>query len=50
VLDDQHLASVLTEFVAYYNRDRPHWTLGLHMQEEKLRPRTSTARRKSCLS
>ena len=29
ILDEQHLSSVLREFVDYYNRDRPHRTLGL---------------------
>jgi hypothetical protein len=28
VLNERHLASVLAEFVRYYNRDRPHRTLG----------------------
>jgi transposase InsO family protein len=27
VLHEPHLRSVLTEFVVYYNRDRPHRTL-----------------------
>src|SRR5437588_10321406 len=30
VLDEQHLRSVLTEFVRYYNQERPHRTLGVH--------------------
>ena len=29
ILDEQHLRSVLAEFVEYYNRDRPHRTLRL---------------------
>jgi transposase InsO family protein len=29
VLDEQHLTSVLTEFVRYYNQERPHRTLEL---------------------
>jgi putative transposase len=33
VLDEQHLRSVLSEFVRYYNRDRPHRTLGLETPE-----------------
>ncbi|MBV9894816.1 MAG: transposase [Chloroflexi bacterium] len=37
VLDEQHLAAVLAEFVAYYNHDRPHRTLGLHMPEPRSR-------------
>ena len=28
-LDEQHLRSVLTEFVQYYNLERPHRTLRL---------------------
>ena len=28
-LSEQHLRAVLTEFVAYYNQDRPHRSLGL---------------------
>ena len=40
VLDEQHLVSVLTEFVRYYNQDCPHRTLGLQTPEAKLRPVT----------
>src|SRR5919109_1392916 len=29
VVDEQHLRSVLAEFVEYYNRERPHRTLHL---------------------
>jgi hypothetical protein len=29
VVDERHLRAVLTEFVDYYNRDRPHRSLGL---------------------
>jgi len=29
VLDEPHLSSVLREFVAYYNAERPHRTLKL---------------------
>jgi putative transposase len=36
ILDEQHLVSVLGEFLAYYNSDRPHRTLGL--QTPELRP------------
>jgi hypothetical protein len=39
-LNEQHLRSVLTEFVRYYNRDRPHRTLRLQTPEVKLRPQT----------
>jgi transposase InsO family protein len=37
VLDEHHLASVLREFVAYYNQSRPHRTLGLQTPESKPR-------------
>jgi putative transposase len=40
VLDEQHLRSVLNEFVRYYNEDRPHRTLG--SQTPQLRPRPTT--------
>jgi transposase InsO family protein len=36
ILNEQHLSSVLCEFIDYYNRDRPHRTLGL--QTPELRP------------
>jgi transposase InsO family protein len=29
VIDERHLRAVLAEFVTYYNRDRPHRSLGL---------------------
>jgi Integrase core domain len=38
MLDEQHLASVLTEFVSYYNQERPHRTLGLQTPKVKPRP------------
>jgi len=31
VLNEQHLLTLLTEFVRYYNRDRPHRTMDLQM-------------------
>jgi transposase InsO family protein len=40
VLDEQHLRSVLVEYVAYYNRERPHCTLGLQTPEPRSRPTT----------
>ena len=40
VLDEQHLRSVLAEYVAYYNRERPHRTLAL--QTPEVRPRSIT--------
>jgi transposase InsO family protein len=29
VVDERHLQAVLAEFATYYNRDRPHRSLGL---------------------
>jgi hypothetical protein len=29
VIDERHLNALLTEFADYYNRDRPHRSLGL---------------------
>jgi transposase InsO family protein len=40
VLDERHLASVLTEFVRYYDEERPHRTLSLQTPEAKPRPVT----------
>jgi transposase InsO family protein len=44
VLDEQHLRSVLTEFVQYYNQERPHRTLGLQTPLQKVRPTTGVVR------
>jgi putative transposase len=49
VLDEQHLVSVLREFVTYYNRERPHRTLGLQAPEPRLRPRTGPIRSRPVL-
>jgi putative transposase len=38
ILDEQHLRSVLTEFVAYYNMERPHRTLCLETPVPACRP------------
>jgi putative transposase len=38
ILDEQHLRSVLTEFVQYYNRERPHRTLHLETPVQVHRP------------
>ena len=38
ILDEQHLRSVLTEFVQYYNLERPHRTLCLDTPVPSLRP------------
>ena len=40
MLDEQHLRSVLGEFVQHYNQERPHRTLGL--QTPQTRPRLLT--------
>jgi putative transposase len=37
-LSEQHVRSVLAEFVAYYNRDRPHRSLGLETPVARRRP------------
>jgi putative transposase len=49
VLDEQHLASVLTEFVRYYNQERPHRTLGLQTPEPRPRPSTGLVRARPVL-
>jgi Integrase core domain len=37
-LSEQHVRSVLAEFVAYCNRDRPHRSLGLETPVARRRP------------
>jgi hypothetical protein len=37
-LSEQHVRAVLTEFVAYYNEDRPHRSLGLETPLPTCRP------------
>jgi transposase InsO family protein len=37
-LTEQHVQAVLTEFVTYYNRDRPHRSLGLETPAPSRRP------------
>jgi hypothetical protein len=44
VLDERHLRTVLTEFVQYYNQERPHRTLGLQTPQLKVRPTTGIVR------
>jgi len=44
VLDEQHLMAVLREFVAYYNQERPHRTLGLQPPESRQRSVTGPIR------
>jgi transposase InsO family protein len=36
----QHVRALLTEFVTYYNRDRPHRSLGLETPVSSRRPIT----------
>ena len=50
VTNEQHLASVLAEFVQYYNADRPHRTLGLQAPERKPRLITGPVRSRSVLN
>jgi len=50
VLNEQHLASVLIEFVRYYNQDRPHRTLGLQTPEQRPRPTTGPIRSRAVLN
>jgi transposase InsO family protein len=38
IVDESHLQSVFTEFVEYYNLERPHRTLCLQTPEPVLRP------------
>jgi len=42
--------SVLTEFVQYYNQERPHRTLGLQTPEPRLRPVTGPIRSRPVLN
>jgi Integrase core domain len=37
-LSERHVRSVLAEFVAYYNQDRPHRSLGLETPVARRRP------------
>ena len=41
---EQHLRSVLAEFVRYYNQERPHRTLGLRTPQLIVRPTTGVVR------
>jgi transposase InsO family protein len=50
VRDEQHLRSVLTDFVRYYNQDRPHRTLGLQTPEPRPRPTTGPIRSRPVLN
>ena len=50
LLDEQHLRSVLAEFVRYYNQERPHRTLGMHTPQLKVRPTTGVVRSRPVLN
>ena len=50
ILDEPHLRSVLTEFVQYYNHERPHRTLGLQMPEPEPRSTTGPIRPRAVLN
>ena len=41
ILNEMHLHAVLTEFVAYYNAERPHRSLGLTPPRPTLHPPSS---------
>jgi len=49
VLNQQHLAAVLTEFVRYYNTERPHRTLRLETPEPRVRPAIGPVRSRPVL-
>jgi len=44
VVNEAHLRAVLREFVAYYNAERPHQTLGLDTPHPASRPRHGPVR------
>jgi transposase InsO family protein len=44
VLNEDQLLRILSEFVAYYNRDRPHRSLGLGTPEVRDRPKSGVLR------
>ncbi len=50
ILDEHHLSSVLREFVAYHNGERPHRTLGLQTPEARPRPVTGPIRSRPVLN
>jgi transposase InsO family protein len=50
VLNEEHLRSVLAEFLRYYNQGRPHRTLGLQTPEPRLRPTTGPVRARPVLN
>ena len=50
ILDELHPMTVLTEFVRYYNHDRPHRTLGLQTPELRPRPTAGPIRSRAVLN
>lgn len=44
VLHEEQLRALLSEFVAYYNRDRPHRSLGLETPDLRERPKDGVVR------
>src|SRR5438270_5821734 len=50
ILDARPLRSVLTQFVGYYNEDRPHRTLDLQTPRPKLLPATGPIRSRPVLN
>jgi transposase InsO family protein len=44
ILNEAHLRAILTEFVRYYNLERPHRALGLDTPIERIRPATGPVR------
>jgi hypothetical protein len=49
ILDEQHLRSVLTEFVQYYSLERPHRTLRLETPAPALRAMQGSVRSRPVL-
>jgi transposase InsO family protein len=49
LLDEQHLRSVLREFMGYYNAERPHRALRLETPEPALRPARGLVRSRPVL-
>jgi transposase InsO family protein len=44
VLNEEQLVRILSEFVAYYNQDRPHRSLNLGTPEARDRPKSGVLR------
>ena len=49
ILGERHLSTVLAEFVAYYNHDRPHRTLGLETPVSNVRSLSGEVRSRPIL-